>query len=225
MKYIIIRNENITQSMLDKLNGSSNVRPLPIYITEPDLDSGVPGVESNFSYVPSYESYPEGFKSYKKLTQEEFNSAVQIIKSGQFPDIKINENIESQTLPFSSKKLGNQKIFMRVNGTSGSVSSNASNIDFTVPYDFCKITGIEIINAEFGDVANFRVLDTPSGTISGFSNVQLNEFGTSVNITEKFYRFESSYDADLIKDMTLRVNYTSISSKTVYINFILHEVK
>lgn len=133
--------------------------------------------------------------------------------------------VSAKPLAFADKQLEDgSRIFMRVNGTSGSVSSTAGNIDFSVPYTSCKITGIEIINAEIGDVANFRVLDTPSGTISGVPNVQLNEFGTSVNMTSDFYRFKSLYDADLIENMTLRVNYTSVSSKTIYINFILHEI-
>lgn len=133
--------------------------------------------------------------------------------------------VSAKSFAFADKQLEDGKrIFMRVNGTSAQVSSTSSNIDFSVPYTACKITGIEIINAEVGDVANFRVLDTSSGTISGVPNIQLNEFGTSVNIMANFYRFESPYDADLIKDMTLRVNYTSISSKRVYINFILHEI-
>lgn len=139
------------------------------------------------------------------------------------------KQVQSSSFPFADKRLQDgKKVFTRIHGVSGSVQNQPDNIDFTVPYNNCKITGIEIINGDIGDKATFQVLDTPTGTISGVSNYLLNEFGTNVAISKGFYKYKSDYDADLIKDMTLRIQYDAFDSlvaKTVYINFFLHEVK
>jgi hypothetical protein len=55
----------------------------------------------------------------------------------------------------------------------------------------------------------------------------LNQFGYNVNISEKFYKRESPYDADLIQNMKLRIEYDALDEllpRTIYINFLLHEV-
>jgi hypothetical protein len=132
--------------------------------------------------------------------------------------------------PFASKILSDgKKLYTRIHGISATVSGAADNIDFSVPYNNCKITGIEIFNGELGDKINLKILDTPTGTISGVANYTLNQFGFNVYIDSAMYRYQSNYDADLIKDMVLRLEYDAItadeSPKTVYVNIILHEVK
>lgn len=94
MKYIIIETQNITQDVLDLLNGDAFTQPTLIYQTEPDFEQNEPGVKSIYSYVSTNEEYPVGFAGYKKLTQEEFDSAVaEIVSSGYFKT-RINEKVE-----------------------------------------------------------------------------------------------------------------------------------
>lgn len=151
-------------------------------------------------------------------------SAINYLKNDIVP-IVTNTNY-----PFASKVLSNgKKLYMRVHGIEATVSGSSDNIDFTIPYPSCKITSIEILNGELGDKVNFKILDTNTGTISGVPNYMLNQFGFDVRIGPDLYKHESGYDADLIQGLILRLEYDAITSdllpKTVYINFILHEVK
>ncbi len=130
--------------------------------------------------------------------------------------------------PFADKVLPNGKrLYTRVHGIQASVSGAPDTIDFNIPYNNCKLTGIEILNGLTGDTCNLKVIDTPSGTISGVPNAVLNQFGFDVNVNKDYYKRESAYDADLIKDMKIRVEYDSIATlpANIYLNFILHEVK
>lgn len=130
--------------------------------------------------------------------------------------------------PFADKILPDgRRLYARVHGVSASVSGAPDNIDFVIPYNTCKLTGIEILNGLIGDTVNLKVLDTPTGTISGVPNMVLNQFGYDVNVAKDFYSRESKYDADLIKDMKIRIEYDSIATlpANVYVNFIIHEVK
>jgi hypothetical protein len=130
--------------------------------------------------------------------------------------------------PFGSKVLpGNKKIFTRIHGTSLDVQGSADNIDFVIPYNTCKIIGVDIIGAKVGDKANFKILDTPTGTISGTPNLMINQFGFNVGIYPECYQYRSSYDADLIKDLKLRIEYDAIDEllpRNILVNFILHEI-
>lgn len=228
MKYIVVKNDSLTQEMLDLINGEEVTAPTPIYIVEPDIDSGTDAVFSGYSYITTEEEFPNGFANFKKLTEEQYNEIVTRIKSGQSVQNKVESKSPEINAPFASKEIDGKKLFTRIHGISASVQNAPDNIDFTVPYNNCKINGIEILAGGFGDKANFKVLDTPSGTISGVPNYLLNQFAFDVNITKDFYRFYSPYDADLIKDMTLRIEYDAkdeLLPKTIYINLILHEVK
>lgn len=133
-----------------------------------------------------------------------------------------------QNSPFTSKVIDGKKLYKRVHGVKVEVlSGQTADIEFVVPYNFCKINAVDIVGGNIGDVCDFEVYDTPTGTISGYPNILLNQFGFAVNIAKDFYREESSYDADLIKDMKLEVHYTNNSANTVTVgvNFILHELK
>lgn len=137
---------------------------------------------------------------------------------GNKPSIPLN-------LPFGSKLLPDgKKLFRRVRGTSASVTAGSNNIDFIVPFTNCKITGLQILNAAMGDKASFQILDTDSGTISTVPYYLLNTFGTDVYIAPEFAAYPSKYDADLIAGLTLRIVYTATDSRTIYVNYDLHEV-
>lgn len=152
------------------------------------------------------------------------SKAIDILKKEAPTDVR------SQLLPFADKKLKDGKrVFNRIHGITADVGGARENIDFSIPYPACKINGIQIVGAQKGDNVNFKVLDTPTGTISGVNNAQLNQFGFNVYLQPDYHEYECAYDADLIEDMTIRLEYDSVATdllpNTVYINFLLHEVK
>lgn len=135
----------------------------------------------------------------------------------------------SSSTPFANKTLPDgKKVYKRVHGVSETLQSGQTNIDFVIPHDACKITGVEIIAGIHGDKVNFKVYDTPTGTISGYPDVLLNQFGFNVYMAEGLHKELSNYDADLIKDMKVSLEYDAKDTgaeREVYVNFILHEVK
>ena len=128
--------------------------------------------------------------------------------------------------PFASKVIPgtDYKLFKRDTGKAFAVTTGSNDCDFVIPFNIMKVTGVEIMGAELGDHCDFEVYDTPSGAISTVPNYKLNQFGYSVYISKDYYRRECQYDADVIKDMKIRVKFTSVSDKTIYINYIIHEV-
>lgn len=149
-----------------------------------------------------------------------------------------NKNLQNAHSPFASKAVGGQKLYKRVRGVKSAtiLAGQSANISLVVPYAQCKISAIELVGGSTGDTCHFKVYDTPTGTISatlaatGYTaipNLMLNQFGFDVNIADTFHREESAYDADLIQDMKLEVNYTNNTGGSVVIgiNFVLHELK
>lgn len=130
-----------------------------------------------------------------------------------------------QSLPFASKKMNGKSLYKRIHGISCDVEIGANEILFTVPYNLCKITGIEFLNGSHGDSCSLEVLDTATGLITGIPNQKLNQFGFSVYVAHGFYEHKSEYDADLYKDLQLKIIYTSIEDKNIAMNFILNELK
>ena len=131
---------------------------------------------------------------------------------------------------FTSKVLGEKKLFQRVEGKEFPVTtaSNDNTLNFVVPYPSCKITGLEIIGGELGDKVILKILDSDTGMISGVPNYLLNTFGgkdCKVNVAKDYYVRESSYDADLYQGLYVSIDYETVSDKTVYINYVLHELK
>lgn len=140
--------------------------------------------------------------------------------------LKDQTNAIYETLPFASKTLKDgKKLYKRVHGVSTPIDNETKNIDFTVPYEACKITGVELINTDIGDSVNLKVLDTTTGTYTTIANYMLNQFGFNVYLAPGSHKEISQYDADLYLNMQLRIEYTTEATKTVYVNFILHEVK
>jgi hypothetical protein len=130
-----------------------------------------------------------------------------------------------QSAAFAKKVENGKKLFLRTHGVSFALSSGANICNFTIPYPVAKVTGIEVVGCEAGDSVNLYVLDTPTGTISGVPNLQLNQFGYSVFMPNGFYSRQSNYDADIYQNMVIKVTYNSISAKTIYVNYLLHELK
>lgn len=141
------------------------------------------------------------------------------------PERDANGNIINNRPAFAEKEYKGKSLYKRVHGKKYAIPAGTTKCFFEVPYDHCKITGIEIVNAGTGDTANFKVIDSDSGLISGVANYMLNQFGFDVNLKEAFHREENEYDADLYKTMKLELEITTTLAKTIGINFILHEVK
>lgn len=138
----------------------------------------------------------------------------------------IDEVMVDSQPPFAAKVLPNgKKLYARTRGASFAVSTGVNTLDFDIPYPTCKITGLEIINGEVGDKVDLFILDDDLGTYSTVPNYVLNQFGFDTNIAKDFYNRESQYDADLYYNMCVSITYYSQSAKTVYINYLLHEVK
>ena len=127
--------------------------------------------------------------------------------------------------PFSSKEIGSQSLFTRVHGSSFEAVIGLNTHNFNIPYPNVKFNEMEIIGCEVGDSIDLSILDTPTGLLSTVPNYKLNQFGFSVFLPNGFYQRLSKYDASLIKDMKISVDYESVTAKTVYLNFILHELK
>ena len=143
-------------------------------------------------------------------------------------DVPICANIENEA-PFSAKFISVngsiKKIYNRITGIQQQLAAGENTIIFSVPYNWCKIIGVEIVNGESLDKGNFYVLDTINGDYFGIPNAILNQFGSNVNIAKDFQQYNSSYDADLYIGMQLKIVYVSQSAKIIGINFDLHEVK
>lgn len=131
--------------------------------------------------------------------------------------------------PFNAKTVSisgvTKKLYKRVTGIQTAVTTGVQDAYYTIPFAWCKITGLQVVGSEGLDKASFWVLDSTAGNYSGYPNYPLNQFGFAVNICKDFYEYHSEFDADLYQNMQVRIQYTSVSDKTVGFNFILNEVK
>jgi len=127
--------------------------------------------------------------------------------------------------PFASKVVDGASLFSRIHGEEFSVSSGTTICDFSVPYTKVKFDAIEILGSNLGDSVSLKILDNAQGTFTTIPLYKLNQFGFEVRLPEGFYKRESKYDSDLFATMIIRIEYTTIVDKFVYINYILHELK
>lgn len=149
--------------------------------------------------------------------------AVQFLQGG-FNKVSVNEQPT-----FASKKIGALSLFNRTHGAEFELSAGANSLLFPVPYNVQKFNGIEIIGAELGDFADLKILDTDGVATPNYfpygNNFVLNQFGFDVYIRPDFYERQSRYDADLLKNMQIEIIYVSETAKSVFINYMLHELK
>jgi len=138
-----------------------------------------------------------------------------------------NKTLSVQPNAFASKTLSNGKsLYKRFTGISQVMSAGSNTFTWTQSaFPWVKFVGLEIINAEIGDTCDLYVLDTATGTYSGYANYTLNQFAFGANIAPNFYRHVSEYDADLYQNLQIKLVYNSVSAKTIYINFDMNEVK
>jgi hypothetical protein len=174
--------------------------------------------ENNFIYIRTKND---------QITPEQESYIMNYVYSLVTAPAKID--VSSQT-PFASKSIACsdgsiKKLYKRITGIQQSLSIGNNTILFTIPYNWCKITGIELIGGEDLDTSSFYILDSVTGTYSTVPNYTLNQFGFLVNACKDYYKFESEYDADLYIGMQIKVIYNSLTAKIVGLNFILNEVK
>ena len=133
--------------------------------------------------------------------------------------------------PFSLKELPDiqKKLFRRAHGIKSTLNPNGNTeIEFTVPYSWAKITTMEVVGLPEMMQADVTIHDTINGTYSqtGISKFQLNQFGFNINLAKDYYKDHSEYDADLYQGMIIKIvikNNTSLTPE-IGINIILHEV-
>lgn len=144
-----------------------------------------------------------------------------------------NKGVKSSTSvlsvpPFGSKTVeieGDIKnLSARYTGVQQALTTGSNTIDLTIPYPWVKIIGIELINGEALDYADFKVFDDSDGTYSGTPDAMLSQFAYSMNVGPVFYQKVSQFDADLYYGMILRLTYNSVSAKTVGLNILMNEV-
>jgi len=128
-------------------------------------------------------------------------------------------------MPFASKTMNGKKLFKRVHGMQVNCVQGENIFEFVIPYGQVKINGLEMIGGQNNDKVDLEVYDTPTGLVSGFPNVKLNQFGFSVNVSKDFYEHKSEYDADLFLNMKLEVHYFAQQAGLIGINFLLNELK
>lgn len=134
-------------------------------------------------------------------------------------------NIVMEHAPFATKEMAGKKLYKRVTGIQAAVTTGSNEIVFTVTYPWVKLTQIEIVNCEALDKACLKVFDDANGTYSGTPNYEFNQFGFTVNCSKDFYKSASEFDSDLYVGMKIKVNYQSLSNKTIGINLVQNEVK
>jgi hypothetical protein len=129
------------------------------------------------------------------------------------------------TPAFASKMFGNKSLYKRVVGKKFDVVIGENVLLYTETFPWVKFMALEIVNGDFGDTISLYVLDTATGTYSTIPNYQLNQFGFSANIAPGFYQHKSEFDADVYAGLQIKIVYTSISAKTVGVNYVMNEVK
>lgn len=129
---------------------------------------------------------------------------------------------------FARKRIDGKNLYKRVHGVGKEIAANADDtIEFIIPYNQVKITGVEIIGADIGDYCTFEVYDNSAGTISTVPNLLLNTFGFNVYPASDYYEHKSEYAADMILGMKIKIQFhNSVGvNKFVGVNFILNELK
>ena len=107
---------------------------------------------------------------------------------------------------------------------------NAADLAFAVSFAThakAKLNGIEILYGQAGDTCNLKVLDSTTGTYTTVPNYLLNQFGFDWNIVAGAQKELLPYDADILVDMQIVVEYTNNGNSDVEVgvNFYIHEDK
>jgi len=118
-----------------------------------------------------------------------------------------------------------KKLFARFSGIQQALTVGDNVITYTIIYPWVKMIGIEVINCEALDIASLKIYDDGAGTYSGIPNLCLNQFSYSISLPKDYYVKTAQFDADVYVGMVIKIEYNSISNKTIGINFTINEVK
>lgn len=174
-------------------------------------------------------AYDGGFSLFCMLMQD--GSAATDITDFE-TNYKVNGNKSPiQSMPilstpaFASKTFGTKNLYKRVVGQQFPLIAGNNTLLYIEQFPWVKFMALEIINGEVGDYVSLYILDTATGTYSGFPNATLNQFGFSANVGAGFYSHKSEFDADLYQGLQVKIVYTSKSIKTIGINYVMNELK
>ncbi len=127
--------------------------------------------------------------------------------------------------PYSTNAYGTKNLYVTITGIQETLIAGTNTITYTVPYIEALISGVTVVNCEVLDIVSFSVLDSTTGTYSGTANAVLNQFGYNVNLPADQYEYQAPYTAVLHENMQIQLTYTSVSAKTIGVNFILNQVR
>lgn len=140
----------------------------------------------------------------------------------------LNSAVQAQA-PFGNKTIiingVTKKLFARFTGFQTTLTTGSNEINHTVIYPWAKIIGIEVINCSALDTASLKIYDNDLGSYSGVPNLLLNQFSFDLNMPDGFYQRQAQFDADIYQGMVIKIDYTSVSDKTIGINILYNEVK
>lgn len=140
------------------------------------------------------------------------------------PDRDANGKSIISTAAFADKA----NLFFRGEGKKVTCpAGQTTDIIYTLSYVKAKLNGMEIMYGQDGDTCNFKVLDSTTGTYTTVPNYLLNQFGFNWNVRVGSMKEILPYDADILQNMQLVVEYTNngASAVDVGVNFYIHEDK
>lgn len=205
-----------------------------IYLNWADFKSNVDSRELKVQYYLTDITYNilafDGQLCFEtKIEKEDTPTADQLdFETNYLPNSNKKINNPLQNNPFSSKTVEGGKLYRRKHGTRATIPGNSTqSIKFTVPYTVAKVDEVEIINCSGVDTVDLNILDSATGTYTTIPNYLLNQFGFDVNVSDIYFTDTSNYDAELNIGMQIEILYTNneADSKSIGINFVLHEVK
>lgn len=200
------------------------IETYPYVDTVPDGFTLMTDVELDSIKANNQASYDAWLQSLRPIIQAPAPAPTQVEVVSQ-PSISISSQpaFRAKTLVVNGVT---KNLYKRFVGAQFTLEQGVNTFTWTqASFPWCKFLGIEVIGGETGDVADLYVLDTATGTFSGVPNYTLNKFGYSANVAPGFYHHSSEYDADIYQGLQIKFVYTSISAKTIGINFDMNEVK
>jgi hypothetical protein len=211
-KFVIISKNELSPSM-----EFSNIKAIPLFINDE---------ETEFLILSVKKENEELLKQYKKYNASE----IALIRLGSLKDYKISSSTTSCIPPFAMKYLSTgEALFKRVHGMGELIldAGEIGDFEFQVPYPWCKLEGIQIMDQADKCQAELFIEDSDEGIYSGYSRYELNQFGFDVEIPKENFEKKSSYDSDLFFGMyvVLQITNTSNQTQTIRANVELDEVR
>jgi hypothetical protein len=151
------------------------------------------------------------------------------IKSWYYTINNLPQKVAVEALPtYVAKTLSTasatKKLYKRLTGVQYDVVEGDNIFYFVIGYNWCKITGLEMVNSDMLEFCNFSITDSTTGAYSGVPNKVLSQFAYNVNLTDGSYKYLSEYDSDIYLGMQLKLEIHASRAKKIGINVFLDEV-